>query len=68
MLQVAHVLEGSVRRSGSRIRITAQLINAGDGYHLWSETYDRQLEDVFAVQDEIKSRGRAKGKGCARRR
>ena len=53
VLQVAHVLEGSVRRSGNQIRITAQLINANDGYHLWSETYDRQLEDVFAVQDEI---------------
>jgi TolB-like protein len=53
VLQVAHVLEGSVRRSGNQIRITAQLINATDGYHLWSETYDRQLEDVFAVQDEI---------------
>ncbi len=53
VLQVAHVLEGSVRRGGNRIRITAQLINASDGYHLWSETYDRDMEDVFAVQDEI---------------
>ncbi|MEP0201558.1 MAG: hypothetical protein ABJ084_06855 [Halioglobus sp.] len=53
VLQVAHVLEGSVRRSGNRIRITAQLITSNDGYHLWSETYDRELNDVFAVQDEI---------------
>jgi TolB-like protein/cytochrome c-type biogenesis protein CcmH/NrfG len=52
-LGVASVLEGSVRQSGSRIRITAQLINAADGYHLWSETYDRNLDDIFAVQDEI---------------
>jgi adenylate cyclase len=47
------VLEGSVRKAGGRIRVTAQLINVDDGYHLWSETYDRQLEDVFAIQDEI---------------
>jgi TolB-like protein len=47
------ILEGSVRKAGNRIRITAQLINAADGYHIWSETYDRQLEDIFAVQDEI---------------
>jgi TolB-like protein/cytochrome c-type biogenesis protein CcmH/NrfG len=52
-LRVATVLEGSVRRSGNRLRITAQLINAGNGYHLWSETYDREMEDVFQVQDEI---------------
>ena len=52
-LGVEHVLEGSVRKSGSRIRVTAQLINAADGFHLWSERYDRQLDDVFAVQDEI---------------
>jgi TolB-like protein len=52
-LNVATVLEGSVRKAGARLRITAQLINAADGYHLWSETYDRELEDVFAVQDEI---------------
>jgi adenylate cyclase len=52
-LDVAHVLEGSVQKSGVQIRITAQLINAEDGYHLWSETYDRTLEDIFAVQDEI---------------
>ena len=52
-LNVATILEGSVRKSGDRIRITTQLINAADGYHLWSETYDRKLTDVFAVQDEI---------------
>ena len=52
-LNVAHVLEGSVRKSGNRIRITAQLIEARSDTHLWSETYDRDLDDVFAVQDEI---------------
>ena len=52
-LNVSHVLEGSVRRSGDRVRITAQLIEASSNSHLWSETYDRQLGDLFAVQDEI---------------
>jgi TolB-like protein len=52
-LGVTHVLEGSVRRSGNRIRVTAQLITSSDGTHLWSERYDRELADVFAVQDEI---------------
>jgi TolB-like protein len=52
-LGVAHLLEGSVRKSGDRIRITAQLIAAADSSHLWSRTYDRNLTDVFAVQDEI---------------
>jgi len=52
-LNVATVLEGSVQKAGDRIRITMQLINAADGYHLWSESYDRKLTDVFAVQDEI---------------
>jgi TolB-like protein len=52
-LEVAHVLEGSVRRSGDRIRITAQLIKADDGFHLWSNTWDRTLDDIFAIQDEI---------------
>lgn len=52
-LNVAHVLEGSVRKSGDRVRITAQLIDARKGFDLWSETYDRDLKDVFAVQDEI---------------
>jgi len=52
-LNVANVLEGSVRKSGNQIRITAQLIDAASGYHLWSETYDRTLDDIFEVQDEI---------------
>jgi TolB-like protein/Tfp pilus assembly protein PilF len=52
-LGVRTILEGSVRRAGSRIRVTAQLINAEDGSHLWSERYDRELADVFAIQDEI---------------
>jgi TolB-like protein len=52
-LKVDTMLEGSVRRSGSRLRITAQLIEVENGYHLWSETYDRELTDVFAVQDEL---------------
>jgi TolB-like protein/Flp pilus assembly protein TadD len=52
-LDVRTVLEGSVRRAGNRIRVTAQLINAADGYHLWSQRFDRELADVFAVQDEI---------------
>jgi serine/threonine protein kinase/Flp pilus assembly protein TadD len=52
-LNVATVMEGSVRKAGNRLRITAQLIKVSDGYHLWSERYDRDLEDVFAVQDEI---------------
>lgn len=52
-LNVAHVLEGSVRKSGDDIRITAQLIKVSDGYHLWSETWDRRLIDVFSIQDEI---------------
>ena len=52
-LKVRTILEGSVRKSGNRIRITAQLINAADGYHLWSQRYDREMADVFAIQDEI---------------
>jgi adenylate cyclase len=52
-LGVGAVLEGSVRRSGDRVRITAQLVSAADGYHLWSESFDRRLEDVFAIQTEI---------------
>ncbi len=54
-LNVRTILEGSVRRAGSRIRVSAQLINAADGYHLWSERYDAEMADVFAVQDEIAS-------------
>ena len=52
-LRVQHILEGSVRKSGARVRVTAQLIHAADGAHLWSERYDRDLTDVFAIQDEI---------------
>ena len=52
-LSVANILEGSVRKSGNRVRVTAQLIKAADGYHLWSESYDRELDDIFAIQDEI---------------
>jgi TolB-like protein/Tfp pilus assembly protein PilF len=52
-LHVAHVLEGSVRKSGDKLRITVQLIRAAEGYHLWSETYDRKMDDIFNVQDEI---------------
>jgi len=52
-LNVGHVLEGSVRKSGNQVRITAQLIHAADSSHLWSETYDRKLDDIFAIQDEI---------------
>ena len=52
-LNVANVLEGSLRREGDRVRVTAELINARSGFHLWTETYDRELEGVFALQDEI---------------
>ena len=48
-----YVLEGSVRKSGNRIRVTAQLIDARDGSHLWAERYDRAIDDIFAIQDEI---------------
>ncbi|MCI0416097.1 protein kinase [bacterium] len=52
-LNVGTILEGSVRKEGNRVRITAQLVNTKDGFHLWSKTYDRELHDIFAVQDEI---------------
>lgn len=52
-LNVEHVLEGSVRKSGTKLRVTAQLIQADSGYHLWSETYDYEIDDVFKIQDEI---------------
>jgi serine/threonine-protein kinase len=52
-LKVDKVLEGSIQKSGSQLRVTAQLINIADGYHLWSQTYDRELQDIFALQDEI---------------
>jgi serine/threonine protein kinase/Flp pilus assembly protein TadD len=54
-LHVSTVLDGSVRRMGNRLRITAQLVNVADGYQLWSDRYDREMEDVFAIQDEISS-------------
>jgi TolB-like protein/Tfp pilus assembly protein PilF len=52
-LKVSNVLEGSVRKAGSRVRVTAQLIKVDDGFHLWSDTFDRELTDIFAIQDEI---------------
>jgi TolB-like protein len=54
-LGVAHILEGSVQKSGERVRVTAQLIRAEDGFHVWSQNYTRPLEDIFAIQDEIAS-------------
>ena len=53
ILNVASVLEGSIRRAGNRVRISVQLVKVEDGYHLWSETYDRTMDDIFAVQDDI---------------
>jgi TolB-like protein/Tfp pilus assembly protein PilF len=53
LLNVSNVLEGSVRKAGSRVRVTAQLVKVDDGFHLWSDTYDRELTDIFAIQDEI---------------
>ena len=78
-LNVANVLEGSVRKSGDTLRITAQLVRASDSSHLWSQTYDRQMADVFKVQDEIAAavvdatqdqvaRQRAAGRGRRTRR
>jgi TolB-like protein/tRNA A-37 threonylcarbamoyl transferase component Bud32/Tfp pilus assembly protein PilF len=52
-LNVGHILEGSVRRAGGHLRVTAQLVKASDGYHLWSQRFDREMTDVFAIQDEI---------------
>lgn len=54
-LGVSHLLEGSVRTAGKRLRVTSQLVNVSDGYHVWSERFDREMEDVFAVQDQIAS-------------
>jgi len=54
-LDVAHVLEGSVRKSGDQVRVTAQLISTADGFHIWSENFDRKLTDIFAIQDDIAS-------------
>jgi len=53
VLGVTHVVEGSVRKAGDRLRITAQLVDTSDGYHLWSERYDRDLDDIFQIQDDI---------------
>jgi len=53
LLGVEHILEGSVRKAGTTVRITAQLVQVEDGFHLWSDTYDRELTDIFAIQDEI---------------
>ena len=55
-LSVSHVLEGSVRKAGNRVRITAQLIDGATGDHVWAERYDRDLTDIFAIQDEISAR------------
>jgi len=55
-LKVAHVLEGSVQKAGNRVRITAQLIRAEDGFHVWSESFDREYDDIFRIQDEIAER------------
>ena len=52
-LGVTNILEGSVRQSGGRLRIAAQLINVADGFHLWSNSYDRELADIFEIQEEI---------------
>ncbi|MDX1480548.1 MAG: hypothetical protein R3315_02670 [Woeseiaceae bacterium] len=56
ILKVANVLEGSVRKAGNRVRITAQLVETRNGYHLWSDTFDRELDDIFAIQEEIATR------------
>ena len=55
-LGVQYMLEGSVRKSGNRVRITAQLIDTSNGHHLWAERYDRELGEIFALQDDIKHR------------
>ena len=51
-----NILEGSVQKAGNRVRITAQLINATNGYHIWSQRYDREIDDIFALQDDICSK------------
>ena len=62
-LGVRTVLQGSVRRAGNRVRVTVQLMNASEGTQLWSERYDRELDDIFAIQDEI-ARGSSSSSGC----
>ena len=64
-LKVSHVLEGSVRKSGNRVRITAQLIDGATGNHVWAERYDRDLSDIFALQDEISESDRVGAQGEA---
>ncbi len=59
-LQVANLLEGSVRKEGSRVRVTAQLIEAAGGSHLWSQTYDRELKNIFSVEDELAPAARSR--------
>ena len=61
-LGVRYVLEGSVRKTGNRVRISAQLIDASDGHHVWADRYDRALEDIFAVQDEMTHRSPAQSR------
>ena len=69
-LGVDHVLEGSVRKAGNRVRITAQLIDGKAGDHIWADRYDRDLTDIFAIQDEISKEivARAAGRSCCRKR
>ena len=62
VLDVSNVLEGSVRRAGNRIRVTAQLVAAGDGGHLWSGRYDRDLSDVFAIQERSRKRSQRRSR------
>jgi adenylate cyclase len=62
-LGVQYVVEGSVRKAGQRVRITVQLIDASTDRHLWAERYDRDLEDIFAIQDEVTERDRRDAAG-----
>ena len=65
-LGVQYVVEGSVRKVGQRVRITVQLIDASTDHHLWAERYDRDLEDIFAIQDEVDDRDRRHPAGPGR--
>ena len=67
-LDVGHILEGSVRREGARVRVTAQLVSTSDGSHLWSERYDREMTDVLALEDEIAAAIAARLRVAVRRR
>jgi len=62
-LNVSNVLQGSVRRAANRVRVTVQLVDARNGFQIWSERYDRQMEDIFEVQDEIASANRRAAQG-----